>query len=64
MLSTIELKTAIYLTKHDLVHSLSTVLSYLDWKSKTQWSKHCWAVSKKYLLWAWKSTGSGAPYCY
>jgi hypothetical protein len=65
MLEASEPKTVIYLTKHDLVQSFSFGVRTFDWKSDTQCSKHCWAVSKKYLDWAWKSMKlptAGAPW--
>ena len=55
MFSTSEPKMVICLAKQALVHSFSWAVRDLLLKSPTQCSKHCWAVSKKYLVDAWKS---------
>lgn len=55
MFWTREPKMVICLAKQVLVHSFSCALRDLLEKSPTQCSKHCWAVSKKYLVEAWKS---------
>ena len=53
MFWTREPKMVICLAKQVLVHSFSWALRDLLEKSPTQCSKHCWAVSKKYLVEAW-----------
>ena len=55
MFSTSDPKMVICLVKQALVHSFSYTLIFFEEKSPTQWSKHCCAVSKKYLVWDWKS---------